>query len=55
MDTNINSLASTGEPKVFYCKVKVPEVLQRQAPLIQKVLKTVEAPDIYACQECRSV
>ena len=50
MDENCIPLASTGEPKVFYNKTNGEDnrcleesvVLQRQAPMIQKVLKTVE-------------
>ena len=41
MDTNLNPAASTGELKVFYCK----------APMIQKVLKTVEFPQVQHVDE----
>ena len=76
MDQNLISLASTGEPKVFYCKtngdyyrflagcaaddpkskvaenaVDEPVVLQRQTPMIQEVLKTVEFPQVQYVDE----
>ena len=59
MDTNLNPAANTGEPKVFYNKtngdsyrfLEEPVVLQRQAPMIQKVLKTVEFPQVQYVDE----
>ena len=41
MDTNLNPGASTGELEVFFCK----------APMIQKVLKTVEFPQVQHVDE----
>ena len=59
MDTNLNPVANTGEPKVFYNKtngesyrfLEEPVALQRQAPMIQKVLKTIEFPQVQYVDE----
>ena len=59
MDENLMFSASTGEPKVFYNKtngdyyrfLEEPVVLQRQAPMIQKVLETVEFPQVQYVDE----
>ena len=56
MDENLIPSASTGEPKAFYSEKKDDYYrflaeraigdAKRQAPMIQKVLKTVEAPQM---------
>ena len=59
MDENLSFSASTEEPKVFYNKtngdyyrlLEEPAVLQRQAPMIQKVLKKVEFPQVQYVDE----
>ena len=59
MDENLILSASAEEPKVFYNKtngdsyrfLEEPVVLQRQAPMIQKVLKTVEFPQVQYVDE----
>ena len=66
MDKDLIPSASTGELKVFYFKmnadyyrflvvieevVDVPVMLQRQVPVIQKVQKTVEVPQVHYIDE----